>query len=71
MSKRAVIALDVGRTTVDAACISADGEEIGRLRESSSPSTGTKDEIVNELAHVTGAARGRAGGAEVTARGFR
>jgi glucokinase len=69
MPKLAVIALDIGGTTVDAACISADGAEIGKLRESSSPSTGTKDEIVNEFAHVIGAARGRADGAEVTACG--
>lgn len=61
--------MDVGGTTVDAACVSADGEVIGELRETSSPSARTKDEIVNELARVIDAARGRAGSAEVTACG--
>jgi glucokinase len=69
MSKRAVIALDVGGTTVDTACVSADGEIIGGLLESGSPAAGTKDDIVNELARVIDAGRARAGGAEVTACG--
>jgi glucokinase len=69
MSEQAVVALDVGGTTVDAACVSADGVVIGELRETSSPAAGTEDEIVNELARVIEAARARAGSAEVTACG--
>ena len=69
MSNLAAIALDVGGTTVDAACVSADGEIIGGLLENSSPAAGTKDEIVNELARVIDAARVRADGVEVTACG--
>jgi predicted NBD/HSP70 family sugar kinase len=37
MSKRVVIALDVGGTTIDAACVSAVGELIGSVRESGRP----------------------------------
>jgi glucokinase len=66
MSKRAVIALDVGGTTIDTACVTADGELIGGLLESASPAAGTKDEIINELARVIGEARARVGGAWVT-----
>jgi glucokinase len=70
MSKQAVVALDIGGTTVDAACVSADGTVIGEPRETDSPAAGTKDEIVNELARVIDAARARAGNAEVTACGI-
>ncbi|HEX7163963.1 MAG TPA: ROK family protein [Trebonia sp.] len=69
MSKRAVIALDVGGTTVDTACVSADGEVIGGVLDTSSPAAGTKDDIVNELARVIDTVRARADGAEVTACG--
>ncbi len=70
MSKRAVIALDVGGTTVDAACVSDDGELAGEVLGSGSPAGGTRDEIVAELARLIGAARAQAGPAEVTACGI-
>jgi predicted NBD/HSP70 family sugar kinase len=70
MSKRAVIALDVGGTTIDTACVAADGELIGGLLESDSPAARTKDEIVNELARVIEEARARAGDARVTGCGI-
>lgn len=70
MSKQAVIALDVGGTTVDAACVSTDGELIGSVRESGSPAAGGRDEIVRELARVIAAARARAGAAGVVACGI-
>ena len=61
MSQPAVVAVDVGGTSVDAACISAAGELIGELVESASPAAGTKDEIVAELARAVAAARAQAG----------
>src|ERR1700761_4765151 len=67
MSKQAVIALDVGGTSIDAACVSADGCVIGELLTRASPAAGTKDEILNELARVIDAARAGADGAEITA----
>jgi glucokinase len=70
MSRQAVIVLDVGGTTIDSACVSIDGELIGGVRESSSPTAGTRDEIVHELARVIGAGRDRAGSAEVVACGI-
>jgi glucokinase len=70
MSKQAVIALDVGGTTIDSACVSIDGELIGDVRDSGSPAAGTRDEIVRELARVIGAARAQAGPAEVIACGI-
>jgi glucokinase len=70
MSKQAVIALDVGGTTIDTACVSSDGELIGGVRDSGSPAAGTSDEIVRELARVIGAARAQAGAAEVIACGI-
>jgi glucokinase len=70
MSRQAVIALDVGGTTVDAACVSADCELIGDLRGSSSPAAGTKGEIVAELARVIVGAAAWAEGAEVIACGL-
>jgi glucokinase len=60
MSKRAVVSLDVGGTTVDAACVSADGELIGGVTGSASPSSGTQDEIVTELARIVSEARAKA-----------
>jgi glucokinase len=69
MSKQAVIALDVGGTTVDAACVSADCALIGDVQGSSSPAAGTKDEIVDGLARVIAAAGGRAEDAGVIACG--
>lgn len=70
MSKRAVIALDVGGTTVDAACISVGGRVIGEVLESASPATGTKDEIVTGLARAVVAARAQSGDFTVTACGI-
>ena len=59
--------MDVGGTSVDAACISAAGELIGEVVESASPAAGTKDEIVAELARAVAAARAQAGDLRVTA----
>jgi predicted NBD/HSP70 family sugar kinase len=56
MAKRAVVALDVGGTTVDAACISQARAVLGEVLESASPSAGTEDEILTELARAVGAA---------------
>lgn len=70
MSTKAVIALDVGGTTIDRACVSIDCELIGGVRESGSPAAGTTDEIVHELARVIDAARAKAGSAEVIACGI-
>jgi glucokinase len=70
MSKQAVIALDVGGTTVDAACISAAGAVIGEVLASASPAAGTKDEIVAELARAVAAARAQARDFTVTACGI-
>jgi glucokinase len=67
MSQLAVVAMDVGGTSVDAACISAVGELIGEVVESASPAAGTKDEIVAELARAVTAARAQAGDFTVTA----
>jgi glucokinase len=66
MSKRAVVALDVGGTDVGAACISQDRALIGEVLESASPSPGTKEEIVAELARAIAAARAQAGDFTVT-----
>ena len=70
MSRQAVVALDVGGTTIDSACVSIDGELIGDVRESASPAAGTRDDIVHELARVIGAARAQAGAADVLACGI-
>lgn len=70
MSRHAAIALDVGGTTIDAACVADDGEIIGGVRESGSPAAGTKDEIVNEFARIIRGAHARAGGARVTGCGI-
>jgi glucokinase len=70
MSRQAVIALDVGGTTIDRACVSIDCELIGGVRESGSPAAGTRDEIVHELVRVIDAARAGAGSAEVIACGI-
>jgi glucokinase len=67
MSQLAVVAVDVGGTSVDAACISAGGELIGEVVESASPAAGTKDKIVAELARAVAAARAQAGDFTVTA----
>ena len=67
MSQLAVVAMDVGGTSVDAACISAVGDLIGEVVESASPAAGTKDEIVAELARALAAARAQAGDFTVTA----
>lgn len=67
MAKRAVVALDVGGTTVDAACVSQARALLGEVLESASPSAGTEDEIVTELARAIGAARAQAGDFTVTA----
>ena len=70
MARQAVIALDVGGTNVDAACVSANCELIGDLRGSSSPAAGTKEEIVDELARVIEGAAARADGAAVISCGI-
>src|SRR6185437_1520703 len=71
MSRQAVIALDIGSTSVGAACVSADSELIGDLRGSRSPAAGTKDEIVEGLARAIAAAGAQAGrGDEVIACGL-
>lgn len=70
MSERAVVALDVGGTTIDAACISQACAVIGEVLESASPSAGTKDEIVAELARAVAAARAQARDVTVTACGI-
>lgn len=70
MSQLAVVAVDVGGTTIDAACISAAGELIGEVVESASPAAGTKDEIVAELARAVADARAQAGDFTVTACGI-
>lgn len=70
MSERAVVALDVGGTTVDAACISDACAVIGQVLETASPSAGTKDEIVAELARAVAAARAQARDMSVTACGI-
>ncbi len=70
MSRQAVIALDVGGTTIDRACVSIDCELIGGVRESGSPAAGTRDDIVHELVRVIDAARAQAGSAEVIACGI-
>jgi glucokinase len=70
MSELAVVAVDVGGTTVDAACISASGGLIGEVLESASPAAGTRDEIVAELARAVAAARAQARDFAVTACGI-
>jgi glucokinase len=70
MSERAVVALDVGGTTVDAACISESRAVVGEVLESASPSAGPKDEIVAELARAVAAARAQAGDLTVMACGI-
>ena len=70
MSERAVVALDVGGTTVDAACISEACAMIGEVLESASPSAGPKDEIVAELARAIAAAAAQAPAFTVTACGI-
>lgn len=67
MSNEAVAALDVGGTTVDAACVSASGEVIGEVLETASPAAKPKDAIVAALASAIGTARAQAGGRIVTA----
>lgn len=69
MSQQVVLALDVGGTTIDAACVSGDGEIIGGLLESGSPATGTRDEILDGLARVIDKALARADGARVSGCG--
>jgi glucokinase len=70
MSDDAVVALDVGGTDTDAACVSASGEVIGELLESGSSASGTKDEIVAALARAIEGARAQAAGFTVTACGI-
>lgn len=70
MDKRAVVALDVGGTTVDAACISLEGGLIGQIVGSGSPAAGTADEITDALAAIIAAARAQGPNHEVTACGI-
>jgi glucokinase len=67
MTKRAVIAVDVGGTTVDAAVVLKNGRLAGELVETSSPSAGTEDEIVEGLVRVIEAARAQTSDCEVEA----
>jgi glucokinase len=69
MPEQAVIALDVGGTTVDAACVSAAGDLVGGLLEIDSPAAGTKDAIVSGLARAIEAARAAARDVTVMACG--
>jgi glucokinase len=68
--KEAVIALDVGGTTVDSACVSAAGAVIAEPPESGSPAAQSKDEIVRQLARIIDATRARAGDFSVSACGI-
>ena len=70
MDERAVVALDVGGTTVDAACISVDGGLIGHIVGSGSPAAREADEIVDALAGIIAAARAQGPDHEVTACGI-
>jgi glucokinase len=67
--RQAVVALDVGGTTVDAACVSDSGEVLGEVLEVGSPAGETADEIADELARAIETARGQAGTFTVTACG--
>lgn len=66
----AVVALDVGGTTVDSACVAATGDVLGELREIDSPAAGTRDEIVSGLARAVESARAQAGGRTVAGCGI-
>src|ERR1700742_4871424 len=70
MDKRAVVALDVGGTPVDAACISVDDGLLGHIVGSASPEAGTADEIAGALAGIIAAARAQGPNHEVTACGI-
>jgi glucokinase len=70
MDKRAVVALDVGGTTVDAACISVGGRLIGHITGTSSPAALAADKVVDTLAEIIATARGQARDHEVTACGI-
>jgi predicted NBD/HSP70 family sugar kinase len=68
--EQAVIALDVGGTTVDSACVSAAGAVIGEPPESGSPAARPKDEIVRQLARIIDATRALADDFSVSACGI-
>ena len=70
MDKRAVVALDVGGTTVDAACISVEGGLIGHIVGSGSPAARAADQIVQALAGIITAARAQGPDYKVTACGI-
>lgn len=67
---RAVVALDVGGTTVDAACISINGDLVGKLTEGRSPANGSREEILSNLAQAITAAHQQAGDHDVVACGI-
>ncbi len=70
MDERAVVALDVGGTTVDAACISVEGGLIGHIVASGSPAARAADEIADALAGIIAAARAQGPDHQVTACGI-
>jgi glucokinase len=70
MDERAVVALDVGGTTVDAACISVEGGLIGHVVASDSPAARAADEIADALAGIIAAARAQGPDHEITACGI-
>jgi glucokinase len=70
MDERAVVALDVGGTTVDAACISVEGRLIGRIVGRGSPAAGTANEITDAFACIIAAARAQGADHEIMACGI-
>ncbi len=66
----AVISLDVGGTTVDAACVSSSGELVGELLETTSPSHGSATEIVNGIAETISKVQRAAGRYSIRACGI-
>lgn len=51
-SKEAYIGVDVGGTSIEAACITADGNAKGPIKEMPSPSNEPKEEVINVLLEV-------------------
>jgi glucokinase len=70
MDERAVVALDVGGTTVDAACISVEGGLVGHIVECGSPAASRANEITDALAGIIAGARAQGAGHEITACGI-
>jgi len=70
MTQQVVVALDIGGTTIDAACISSDGHQLGKLIEKTSPASGTQEEIVNQLTKIVKTTYQQAGDHKVVACGI-